>query len=233
MHQTKNLEDGYMGSGKYLKRAIKKHGLENFTKEVLHIFSSEEEMRSKEAELVNEEFVARDDTYNLCHGGKGGFGYINATRDHIKHNRKIASIRDYSETRTTSERSRRSSMAKNLQDDGKIYKFKGGEFSGRIHKESTRLKIGTANSKHQMGIKNSQYGTMWVTNGSVNLKIKNDKPIPMGFKKGRIRSKVFKVTNPCPKCSTELILTNPDVDLLCNPPRKQVNCSKCDYIGSL
>jgi len=27
-HKTKNLEDGYMGSGKYLKRAIEKHGVE-------------------------------------------------------------------------------------------------------------------------------------------------------------------------------------------------------------
>lgn len=76
-HQTNNLDDGYMGSGKMLVRAIKKHGLENFKKEILFRFAAEEEMNQKEAELVTEEFVKRTDTYNLCVGGKGGFGYIN------------------------------------------------------------------------------------------------------------------------------------------------------------
>lgn len=37
-HKTEDIEDSYMGSGKYLKRAIEKNGLENFTKEILYDF---------------------------------------------------------------------------------------------------------------------------------------------------------------------------------------------------
>lgn len=72
-HQTKNLNDGYMGSGKLLKLAIEKHGIQNFTKEILHIFETEEEMNAKEKELV----IINETSYNLCEGGRGGFSYIN------------------------------------------------------------------------------------------------------------------------------------------------------------
>lgn len=73
MHQTKDLNDAYMGSGKLIKQAIQKYGLENFSKEIMFIFDNEEDMRSKEKELV----LINEHSYNLCEGGKGGFGYLN------------------------------------------------------------------------------------------------------------------------------------------------------------
>lgn len=73
-HKTKNLDDGYMGSGKVLKNAIKKHGIENFSKKILFTFDNEDDMNAKEVELV----VLNEQSYNLCPGGHGGFGYINS-----------------------------------------------------------------------------------------------------------------------------------------------------------
>ena len=74
MHFTEDINDDYLGSGKHLQRAINRCGRENFKKEVLFIFDNEQEMIEKEIELVNEDFIKRNDTYNLKIGGLGGGG---------------------------------------------------------------------------------------------------------------------------------------------------------------
>ena len=68
-HQTNNLDDGYFGSGYNIKKAVAKHGIQNFDTCVLFNFDSFEEMNNKEIELVNEAFIKREDTYNLVIGG--------------------------------------------------------------------------------------------------------------------------------------------------------------------
>jgi hypothetical protein len=77
-HKTEDLDDNYMGSGKYLKHAQDKHGLKNFVKEVLHVFDNPEDMYAKEAEIVSEDFLAEENTYNLKKGGFGGWDHINS-----------------------------------------------------------------------------------------------------------------------------------------------------------
>ena len=128
-HQTKDLNDGYMRSGKLIKLAIDKHGRSNFTKEILHVFDNESEMNAKEKELV----VISEQSYNLCEGGKGGFGYINQNElwNYPKH--------------------------------------------AEIAKENRKI-----------GTKNSQFGTMWITDGTTNRKVKNLDSIPDGWYKGRV-----------------------------------------------
>lgn len=66
-----------MGSGKILNHAIEKYGIANFRKDILEYFDSAEEMFAREKELVNEEFLLREDVYNIRRGGYGGFDYIN------------------------------------------------------------------------------------------------------------------------------------------------------------
>lgn len=71
-HQTSRPNDRYLGSGKAILAAIKKYGPKNFTKEVLFIFETEQEMNDKEKEIVTADFIATEYNYNKGIGGEGG-----------------------------------------------------------------------------------------------------------------------------------------------------------------
>jgi hypothetical protein len=97
-HQTANPNDSYYGSGKAIKEAILKYGKENFQKEILFIFQTEEEMNAKERELITEEFVNCKDTYNMGVGGEGG-SHFKGKKHSIEVRKKISESnisRDYS-----------------------------------------------------------------------------------------------------------------------------------------
>ena len=67
----------YLGSGKYLKRSINKHGKENFIKELLCECSCKEELDEKEKYWIKELNCKDPNGYNLTTGGEGfALGYI-------------------------------------------------------------------------------------------------------------------------------------------------------------
>lgn len=73
---TNDVDDGYMGSGKLIKKAISKYGIDNFEKIVLYYCDSEDEMLEKESEIVDEGVVNSDDYYNISLGGGSNFSHI-------------------------------------------------------------------------------------------------------------------------------------------------------------
>lgn len=79
MHRTSNINDGYLGSGKAITRAIEKYGKNNFSKEILFVFDNEEDMIRKEIEIVTEDVVKDERSYNMTLGGLGGFYHIDTS----------------------------------------------------------------------------------------------------------------------------------------------------------
>lgn len=63
------FKDGYLGSGKLLKKALEKYGPLAMYQELLLVTECKEEAQSFEREIVNVEYVHRDDTYNVSLGG--------------------------------------------------------------------------------------------------------------------------------------------------------------------
>ena len=72
VHSTDDLEDGYAGSGKIIKRAINHYGIENFTKYILDFYSNEEDMYQAEKNILTEEELNSNNCYNVSSGGLGG-----------------------------------------------------------------------------------------------------------------------------------------------------------------
>lgn len=176
---TKNLDDGYMGSGKRLGYAKKKYGIENFKKEILSTHETPEEMLAEECRLVNEEFLGRNDVYNLTCGGRGSWFYVNLLVTHeqrIDCGKKGGAIAGKLTGHQKHWKNKRPLMMKNA--------IKGVIAAASINSNEKRK---TTFSKicHQSGSSNSQFGTMWITNGVISKKIKSDQLIESGWTRGR------------------------------------------------
>lgn len=70
VHSTENLDDDYMGSSISLSKDLGIYGRDNFKKEILKFFDTRKEALEMEADLVNTDFILRDDIYNINEGGK-------------------------------------------------------------------------------------------------------------------------------------------------------------------
>ena len=77
VHNTNDLDDGYMGSGERLHYAYKKYGISNFKKDIIKFFETSEEAFEYESFVVNECLVDDDKCYNLVNGGRNGWNTKN------------------------------------------------------------------------------------------------------------------------------------------------------------
>ena len=93
-HCTDNTNDNYMGSGTNIIKAINDLGLNHFKKDILHIYKSHIPMLKKEREIVNEEFIARQDTYNIILGGGGFNAYGCVVVKDTNGNTSMVSVKD-------------------------------------------------------------------------------------------------------------------------------------------
>jgi hypothetical protein len=71
-HSTDDINDGYFGSGRRIKAAVRKHGMGKFDKEIIEFFQTPEEVNVAEKSLVTEDMIKDPKCMNLCIGGQGG-----------------------------------------------------------------------------------------------------------------------------------------------------------------
>lgn len=131
----------------------------------------------------------------MCPGGRGGFGYINGCKINNKGGLRGVAANPTVQTgyklvlqkRQNNVEYNRRIIEKQVQSLRKHFQLHGSHWKGRKHSDSTKEKIGKANSHHQCGKKNSNFGNMWIHNPTTKISklIKKDDIIPLGWVRGR------------------------------------------------
>lgn len=97
MHQTEDLNDGYLGSGVILKKAIKKYGRSSFKREIIANCISHNVARSIEKQLVKYSIQTSGRMcYNRAFGGSGavlGEGNAFYGKEHSEETKRLLSER--------------------------------------------------------------------------------------------------------------------------------------------
>ena len=165
MHSTDELNDGYIGSGRYLQNSVKKHGKENHVFEILEFCDDRSKLREREKEIVCEQLLSNPLCMNLKLGGEGGWDHIKLSQDEIFVKNSKASKSHWDKYRSgdivlqENVKKARLKGAVSKRNNGTVYSL---GFTGKKHNPETLEKMKASHAGKQSGERNSQFGTKWM-----------------------------------------------------------------------
>lgn len=132
VHRTDNIDDGYIGSGRQLLKAVRELGKSNFKTYILEFAETDQEAFALEKKYVTKEIVNDPLSYNMTTGGAGRLSYGEEC--------------NFSEE----------GLAR-LVESGKRYAGQANPFYGKAHSEETKEHLSLLASQ-KIGEKNPFYG---------------------------------------------------------------------------
>jgi len=174
-HITENINDDYLGSGKILRRAIEKYGIDKFKKEILYDFTEEHLMNEIERKIVDEDFIKRLDVYNINTGGKGSWDNVNDTLTNEDRTRigklggngfknKLKTDKDFSEKF-------RNQCSIRLKETHRQGKIRYNTFTGKHHTEEFKKKQSERMLARIKEKGHNRLGTKWMYNLQIKKSI--------------------------------------------------------------
>ena len=203
--------DGYMGSGKLLKPAKKKYGIENFEKFLIQYCYSQEETDKAEKFWIAEYRSRGKAEYNIADGGQGG-GFKGKRHSEETKRKLSESLKEAFKSEAVRQKLSDSLKGKRFSEEHKqnlseslkgknkgkhrtdeqrkrmseAEKGENNPFYGKHHSDESKRRISEAKKgkpSWNKGEKLGSNGTHWYNNGEVNVKAKE---CPEGFVKGRL-----------------------------------------------
>ncbi len=144
----------YMGSGKLIKKAIEKHGKENFKKEIIADYQTRKEASDHEKLVVTKELIELEDCYNLRAGGDNEFIISETTKQKISAKRILQVYTDERRQKISSSMSGEKNHFYGKEHSPESKQKMSVANSGKVLSDEVRYKI----SLRQLGNKNSFYG---------------------------------------------------------------------------
>ena len=205
--------DNYMGSGKLLKKAKQKYGIENFEKFLIQYCYSKEETDKAERFWIAEYRSRGKAEYNIADGGQGASVGFKGKHHSEESKIKISeSCKEVFKSEAVRQKLSKAHKGKNFSEDHKqnlseslkgknkgkhrteeqrkrmsdTMKGENNPFYGRQHSNETKRKISESKKgkpSWNKGKKLGSNGTHWYNNGEINVKAKK---CPEGFVKGRL-----------------------------------------------
>ena len=205
-------DDSYMGSGKRLKLAKQKYGIENFEKFLIQYCYSKEEVNKAEKFWIAEYRRRGKAEYNIADGGYCSPSFKGKHHSEESRAKISASVLRAFELNGTRQKLSEMSRGVPKSEEHKVaignalrgkpkseehrqhckeaqqryFETHEGTFKGKHHSEETKRKIAETKKgkpSWNKGLKLGSNGTHWYNNGKINIKAKE---CPEGFVKGRL-----------------------------------------------
>jgi len=154
-HSTDELNDNYLGSGTYIKHAIKKYGKDFFYKEIVEHFENKEIAFNAQEKYIQKYNTLTPNGYNISPSG----GFLNGGNHSKESRKKISeSMKGKKHTEERCEKQRKSMIGKNK---GKIMTEEQKEKLrlsnlGKIHREETKEKMSNSHKGLFKGYKHNE-----------------------------------------------------------------------------
>ena len=148
------VEDGYMGSGVILKKAQKKYGIENFSKEIITIAISR-----SEANVLEKFYIAKErkentyGCYNIADGGQAGghkgYHHTECAKKRISETHKGRHLSEETKIKISVYFKGKPRSKETIEKMSKSLKGKKPWNKGKHHSEETKKKLSDAHKgKH-------------------------------------------------------------------------------------
>lgn len=205
--EKSKFDEGYWGSGKYIKNAINKYGIENFSREILEWCADRDSLCEREAYYIDYLNTRNFEIgYNIAKGGIGGgsphteewklahsgSGNGRFGKEVSKETRLKISTANKGKVRTTETKEKISKSLKGVKKpDGfseKVSKFQKGRVKSNLELRHLRESRDSAASKTR--------GRKIYNNGVNERRFYDNDIIPDGYIKGRLKKSHTKYNLP-------------------------------------